>query len=63
MTKDNLLNKIPWLWIAVIILSILVILQYVQILKLRKTLWYTFAGVAAEARVRTIIDARTSLSP
>ncbi len=63
MTKNDFLNKIPWLWIALGILSVLVILQYVQILELRKTLWHTFDGIAAAERARAVVDARTQVLP
>ncbi len=63
MTKNDFLNRIPWLWIAIILLSTLVILQYFQLLELRKALWYSFGGVASEERVRAIIDARSSSRP
>jgi hypothetical protein len=56
--KKTLLEKVPWLWIAILVLSALVLLQYFQIIELRRTLYATFDGISAGERSRAIMDER-----
>ena len=56
--KKILLEKIPWFWITILILSVLVLLQYLQIIELRRSLYTTFDGISAGERSRVLMDER-----